>query len=287
MRGLAEFVMRGRREAVMVSVLAAALPMFFWLSAAVVGLVTLRRGVREGFVVMLWALLPAALAAYFGEIMPAAALVGIAAVAWVLRLTVSWPWAMCVAAVLGLVFGGALLTLGRGYLGQVEKLFAELVAGIGQQAAQQGGDAVVTLSAPGASEIAGMFGLILSATLVICLIIARWWQAALYNPGGFRAEFHALRLERGQVLGLLLAAFGLGALGEGYRLWVWMPLVPLLFAGIGLVHALVAARGRGGWLGLFYAALLVLAPLKQVVVVLAAADGFIDIRGRWLKKPGG
>ena len=57
--------------------------------------------------------------------------------------------------------------------------------------------------------------------------------------------------------------------------------------GIALVHALAAARGRGGWLGLFYAALLVLAPLKQFIVVLAAMDSWLDIRGRWLKKPGG
>ena len=286
MRALAEYVMRGRREALLVSTMAVALPMFFWLGAAVVGLVTLRKGVREGVFVMLWALLPAAAVAYFGEIMPVAALLGITAVAWVLRLTVSWPWALCASSLLGLVLGGGLLTIGRGYLAQVEKLFADLVAGIGQQAAQKGAE-TVALTPPGASDIAGMFGLILAMTLVVCLIIARWWQAALYNPGGFRTEFHALRLDRVQALALLLLAFGFGAMGEGFRLWAWMPLVPLLFAGIALVHALAAARGRGGWLGLFYAALLVLAPLKQFVVVLAAMDSLIDIRGRWLKKPGG
>jgi len=286
MRALAEYVMRGRREALLVSTMAVALPMFFWLGAAVVGLVTLRKGVREGVFVMLWALLPAAAVAYFGEIMPVAALLGITAVAWVLRLTVSWPWALCASSLLGLVLGGGLLTIGRGYLAQVEKLFADLVAGIGQQAAQKGAE-TVALTPPGASDIAGMFGLILAMTLAVCLIIARWWQAALYNPGGFRAEFHALRLDRVQALALLLLAFGFGAMGEGFRLWAWMPLVPLLFAGIALVHALAAARGRGGWLGLFYAALLVLAPLKQFVVVLAAMDSLIDIRGRWLKKPGG
>jgi len=278
--------MRGRREALLVSTIAVALPMFFWLGAAVVGLVTLRRGVREGAFVMLWALLPALVAAYFGEIMPAAALLGITAVAWALRLTVSWPWALCTASMLGLLLGGGLLTVGRSYVAQVEKLFADVVASLTQQAAQQGNEAVLALAPPVATDIAGMFGLILSVTLVICLVIARWWQAALYNPGGFRTEFHALRLERTQVLGLLLLAFGLGALGEGFRLWAWLPLVPLLFAGIGLVHAAAAARGRAGMLGFFYAALLVLAPVKQFVVVLAAVDGLIDIRGRWLRKPG-
>ena len=48
MRALAEYVMRGRREALLVSTMAVVLPMFFWLGAAVVGLVTLRKGVREG-----------------------------------------------------------------------------------------------------------------------------------------------------------------------------------------------------------------------------------------------
>jgi hypothetical protein len=99
MRALAEYVMRGRREATLVSTMAVVLPMFFWLGAAVVGLVTLRKGVREGAFVMLWALLPAAVVAYFGEIMPVAALLGITVVAGVLRLTVSWSvWSRCARA---------------------------------------------------------------------------------------------------------------------------------------------------------------------------------------------
>ena len=286
MRALAEFVMRGRREALLVAVTATMLPMFFWLGAAVIGLVTLRKGVREGVLVMLWTLLPAVAAAYFGELMPLATLLGITAVAWVLRLTVSWPWTLCSASVLGVLFGGGLITVGNGYLASVEKLFAELVNSIAQQATV---DAPVhaMLKVPGASDIAGMFGLILAVTLVLGLILARWWQAMLYNAGGFRTEFHALRLDRRQVLGLLLLAFGFVALGEGFRIWVWMPLVPLVFAGIGLVHALVAARGLGAWLGFFYAALLLFAPFKQFLVVLAAMDSLLDIRGRWLKKPGG
>ena len=40
MRALAEFVMRGRREALLVAVTATMLPMFFWLGAAVIGLVS-------------------------------------------------------------------------------------------------------------------------------------------------------------------------------------------------------------------------------------------------------
>lgn len=182
MRGLAEYVMRGRREALLVSVVATVVPMFFWLGAAVVGLVTLRKGPREGALVMLWALLPAAVAAWFGEIMPAATLLGLMLAAWVLRVTVSWPWALCSAASLGLLLGGGLITVGRGYLANVEQLFAELMKGIAGQATV---DAPVhaMLKAPTAGDIAGMFGLILAVTVVLALIVARWWQAMLYNAG--------------------------------------------------------------------------------------------------------
>lgn len=285
MRALAQYVMRGRREALLVAVAAATVPMFFWLSAAVIGLVTLRKGVREGGLILLWALLPTIVAAYFGEIMPMAALLGVTAAAWVLRLTVSWPWALCSASVVGLMLGGGMITVGRGYVAGVEKLFAELMRDIAQQATV---DAPVhaLLKVPSAGDIAGMFGVVLAVAVVLGLILARWWQATLYNAGGFRQEFHALRLERRQVLGLLLVAFGFVALGEGFRFWVWMPLVPLMFAGIGLVHALLAQRGMGMWLGFFYAALLLFAPLKQFLVVLAAMDSWIDIRGWASRKPG-
>ena len=285
MRALAEFVMRGRREAVLTAVIATMVPMFFWLGTAVVGLVTLRKGAREGALVLMWALLPASVAAYFGEIMPLAALLGTMVVAWVLRLTASWPWTLCSASALGLLLGGGLITVGRGYLAHVEKLFAEVVNGIAQQATV---DAPVhaMLKVPSAGDIAGMFGLILAVVLVLGLIFARWWQAVLFNAGGFRAEFHALRLERRQVLGLLLLAFAFAALGDDFRLWIWMPLVPLVFAGVGLVHALLAQRGMSAWLGFFYAALLLFAPLKQFLVVLAAMDGWIDMRGWAGRKPG-
>ena len=34
------------------------------------------------------------------------------------------------------------------------------------------------------------------ASLILTLLLARWWQSALFNPGGFRKEFYALRLPR-------------------------------------------------------------------------------------------
>lgn len=283
MRVLAEYAMRGRREAVLLAVGGAAIPMFFWVGAAVVGLVTLRRGARDGFVVMLWAALPALVLAWFGEIMPLAALAGTALLAWLLRLTASWPWTLCGAALLGLVLSAGLHLGGGEYLAEVEKMFVTLFEGVAREARDPA--AAAALRAPTAVEIAGMFGVMHSATLVICVALARWWQALLYNPGGLRAELHALRLGGAQVIGLLGAAALLYRLGPGFQVWAWMPLVPLVVAGMGLVHALAAGRAGAGWLGLMYAALLVLPPVKHLLVVLAAVDGWLDLRRRLVRPP--
>lgn len=285
MRGLAEYVMRGRREALLVALIAAAVPMLFWISAVVIGLVTLRRGASDGFTVMLWAALPTFVHAWYGDPMPLAALFGTAVSASVLRLTVSWPWALCTTTALGLLLSGGLYTVGRAYLANVEAIVAAFYESISKQATDPA--AASALRVPTTEEIAGMFGLVHGLTLVICLVLSRWWQALLYNPGGFRTEFHALRLHPVQALGLVVLAVGLNALGPGFRIWAWIALVPLLFAGIGLMHALLADRAGSGWLGLFYAALLILPPVRQLLIVLAALDGWIDLRARLRRPPRG
>src|SRR5690625_6133709 len=65
MRALAGFVMRGREQAVLVAALSTATLLLSWLGAAVVALVTLRKGTRAGLQVLLWALLPAVLITHF------------------------------------------------------------------------------------------------------------------------------------------------------------------------------------------------------------------------------
>ncbi len=58
MRALAQYVMRGRMQAVIVAAVATGSVLFAWLGAAVVALVTLRKGTNQGLYVLFWALLP-------------------------------------------------------------------------------------------------------------------------------------------------------------------------------------------------------------------------------------
>jgi hypothetical protein len=276
MRALAGFVMRGRREALLVAVVASVVPMFFWVGSAAVGLFTLRRGGTEGGFVALWALLPCLVLARFGEVVPAAAMIGIWLVAMVLRATRSWALTLLAASAIGLVFGLGLLGAGGAYLEAVRTIAEGFIAEVGKRS----GDPAVAaqLQAPDTQQIASIFGFMLALTLVGCTVLARWWQSALFNPGGFREEFHAIRF--GSVPGLALVGAGasLYLQGPAMQIWAQILMLPLLVAGIGLVHALVARRRVGGMLGLLYAALLLAPPVKYVVMGLAAVDAVANLR---------
>lgn len=287
MRAVAEYVMRGRSQALWVSVLGASTWMFAWLSAAVLALVTLRRGATEGGYLLAWAILPAGfLLATFGDAGPLGLILGTTALALVLRATVSWPLALCAGSLVGVITGLMLLWAGANYLQQLAGFFAELFASFQSQLERQGGEAI-TLTPPGVVTIAGLLGLMNTVSSISCLLLARWWQATLYNPGGFREEFHALRLSP-RISGLLVVLMVMiGTVGLEYRPWAVLFAVPLCIAGLGLVHARAAQRGQGGfYLTLFYLLWIFLEPVKVIVMGLAALDSWFDFRSRWRGKSG-
>ena len=117
MKGLAEFVMRGRFQALLVTVVGSGSLMFCWISAAVVALVILRKGVGAGAWLLFWGLLPAGTLAYVvGDGGPLALLLGTALLALVLRVTVSLPTTVLARVAVGGVTGLAIMAFGGAYL---------------------------------------------------------------------------------------------------------------------------------------------------------------------------
>jgi hypothetical protein len=286
MKGLAAFVMRGRFQALLVTVASSGSLLFCWIGAAVVALVTLRKGPGPGAWLLLWGLLPAGALAYMvGDSGPLALLVGTALLAGVLRVTVNLPLAVLASVAVGALTGLGVMALGGAYLEQVVDYFGEFLAGLEQQLSQ-GGQQVV-LTRPDATQVAGMMGAGSAMTAVLCLLLGRYWQAALYNPGGFGSEFRALYYPPAVSMVLALLAIGLSSLGASYRTWALICLIPLSFAGIALVHARVAYRGQGvGWLVGFYVAWLFFDPVKLLVLFAAIADSWMNFRQRWSAKQG-
>ena len=278
--------MRGRWQALLVIVPGAGSLLFCWISAAALALVTLRRGAGAGSWLFMWALLPAGVLVYaLGDAGPLALLVGTMALALVLRTTVSLPAAVLTAAGVGVVTGLALMAFSGTYLDQMVAYFSEFLSSMEQEMAK-GGQAM-EFPRPVAAQIAGMLGAGTAMLSVLCLLLARYWQAALYNPGGFGAEFRALYYPATVSSVLVLVALVLYGLGMQYRTWMVSCLIPLTFAGLALIHTRSALRGRGkGWLTWFYIAWLIFDPIKLLVVLFAIADSWLNFRQRWSTGPG-
>lgn len=278
MRALAEYVMKGRAEAVIAAAFATGTVLFAWVGAAVIALVTLRKGSSQGSQVLLWAMLPAVVMAAMGDTGPVTTLLGVMLAAIVLRSTTSWPWALVAAVTSGIVTALLLLTFGRGYLEEILRLLSDALA---QLQSQNSASTPLQLVQPTVMQVAGLLGLSNAFTVVMCLILARWWQALLYNPGGFSAEFHGLRLPPQLSIALLLVGLLLSTLGSDYRLLAVIFALPFMFAGFALVHGLAARKQLStNVLIMFYIVWLLFAPVKALLLIAAIIDSWINFRGR-------
>ncbi|OLF56264.1 hypothetical protein [Pseudomonas chlororaphis] len=288
MRALAEFIMRGRMQATLVVAGCAALPLLYWLGAAAGSLVLLRRGLSDALGVLVLGLLPALFWwLYSADPRALMVLLGSSGLALVLRASESWNRVLLVSIALGLVFAGV---LGVAYRPQIEMLSQELVkilplalGDLYQQLSVEERARLASLIAP---VLTGLIAALLQIVSVLSLIVGRYWQALLYNPGGFGREFRAIRLPLGLAM-LLLACMLLGP-NFGPQMAMLTPLcsVPLVFAGLALIHGLVA-QGRLArfWLvGLYVTLLLFMQLIYPLLVVLAIVDSLIDFRGRFAPK---
>lgn len=289
MRALAEYIMRGRMQATLVVVGSAAMPLLFWLSAAAGSLVLLRRGANDAIGILAWAMLPTLVWWYFGEPRTLLVLGGALGLALFLRAGWSWNRILLCSVVLGLVYGLILGAVFRepieAMAGELKKLLPTMLDGVHQQMSVDERARLEGLITP---VLIGLMASLLQIVSLLSLILGRYWQAALYNPGGFGREFRALRLSLPQAL-LLLAGMLIGP-NLGPEMGMLTPLcsVPLLVAGVALVHGLVEKGGLGRfWLvGLYVTLLVVMHLIYPLLVVLALVDSLFDFRGRLARKSG-
>jgi hypothetical protein len=269
--------MRGRLQAVGSVVGLAFLPMGHWLSAALVALVLLRRGANDGVVLLLLATLPlVGIYGTSGDPGPLIGLMGVACLASVLRSTQAWPQTLAAAVLVSALGSLVFEQLVGADLDVLVKWYLELAnkeASVGSASAAQ--------EALGRQVIMGLFAMGQAYAMIGFLVLARWWQSQLYNPGGLRQEFHQLRLPVPIAATLVLLLVVCVALGTPQAIrWVPLLTVPLVMAAIGWVHWLVGIKGFSGhWLGGFYVILIVMYQfVSPLLASLALMDSWFDLR---------
>ncbi|WP_137804230.1 hypothetical protein [Pseudomonas sp. G(2018)] len=288
MRALAEFIMRGRMQATLVVAGCAALPLLYWLGAAAGCLVLLRRGLKDALGVLALGLLPALIWWLYSDD-PRALLVllGSASLALVLRASESWNRVLLVSIAMGVVFS---VVLGMAFGPQIEMLAQALIkvmpSLLGEVYQRMSVDEQARFASLIAPILTGLIAALLQIVSVLSLIVGRYWQALLYNPGGFGREFRAVRIPLGPAMLLLAGMVVTPNLGVQMSMLVPLCSVPLVFAGLALIHGLVAQKrlARFWLVGLYVTLLLFMQLIYPLLVVLAIVDSLIDFRGRLVSK---
>lgn len=288
MRLLAEFIMRGRMQAVWMALLGSWIPL---LSQTTLSLITLRKGWQEGLFITFVACIPAVLGVAIGDVGISMVVATICvylithATAVLHRALASWPITlminMLICILLASLFAMNDAQVKQELLSFAEKLRADPDAA---NSAALESQALIKAEISGLSRmtILGAVTFMFQLASLPALIAARWMQAMLYNPGGFRTEFHSIRLNKS--VSLICIAGYVAALNFGpeAQFWTMAFATPLVIAGFGLIHNLIA-RAKLGTPAIiaFYVGFLILRPISvALVIIISATDAFIDYRNK-------
>ncbi len=280
----ASYIMRGRRQAVIVGLLFTILPLFGWVSNVIVSLVTLRKGAKEGAIVLLWIILPAVVVASLGNRL--IILYGIIGgslftyvLALVLRQTQSWKAVLTASLLIGLFA----VLLVHAWIPNITEVWVNQFGHYALMVKNQFNVVVDTARLQFFAKFATGFQVaFITLSGLINLILARGFQSMLYNPGQLRPELKTVRLSLWEVL--ILLVIGLLSFLGIVMAQDAISVVGLIFilAGLSVVHALADLRNVANkWIFLFYVLLVVFFPyVAAALVIFAVVDSVFNLRYR-------
>jgi len=291
------FIMAGRMQAaifvIVSTLLSLGLPPMIVFCNAAIALITLRKGWQQGII---YALIATATLIAFSALRNQGPLNGLLAglinwlpivvVASVLAITNSWAKTLQLILLVGIVsvmvfhlFNPDAAAFWKNVLEPVKPLLKS-----GYDFSDTKIDELINKVS---QWMTGTFAAALTLLSIISLIIARNWQAILYNPGGFGEEFRQIKLGKQLAIGLLIG-IALAVLTNNQMITelIMLALAIFMFQGLSLAHAVVKQREmHTGWLVALYISLFLL--MIQVIVLLATfglIDNFVDFRQRYSSK---
>jgi len=293
---LAAYIMKGRMQAILVASTLALLSLPFppvsIVSSATVALVTLRRGGREGLYILVCACLAAGLLSALLQIgYQFALLYGLVlwAPVWVVSIILREGRQLAIAIEIAVVLGMVGVIGFYLYQPQPVQFWREVLAVMIQPMLQANPDAPVEMVKQSAETFAHfMTGAIAAGTvygMLFGLFLARWWQAALFNPGGFREEYLGLRGHKALAIGTVLIAAVAGLAGGTLAELCWNLLVLLFvlytFVGAAVLHATFAVmKGSRFMVPFLYVTLLIIPHIMALIAIIGLCDSWLDLRNK-------
>lgn len=278
------------------AVLSLLLPPVSIVSSAAVALITLRRGANEGLYVLICACLSSAILGFFLFNSVQVALL-FALVLWlpvwvisiVLREGKHLSVAVEIAVLLGIlgVIGCYL------YVDEPGRIWFSILSQMIEPIIAEGTDVPIEDIKKSVQLFSRfMTGGISAGTvygLLFGLFMARWWQSALYNPGGFRREYLSLRVHPPMaivsIVVVTMAWFMSGIVSEICWNISILFVVLYTFVGTAILHASFSEVKLKRFMVPFLYITLVLVPhMIAIVVVVGLVDVWLDLRSKILKK---
>lgn len=289
MRILADFIMRGRTQAIIVASTLALLSLKFppisVFSSAAVALVTLRHGAIEGMYILFGASLAAALLGFFVIDNYQFALLYALLLwlpVWVISIILREGRQLSLAVEIAVFIG--ILGVAGFYLYEPEP--AAMWAGLLEQMVQQTNAPIKDVKGwidNFSHYMTGMFAAGTVFSLLFGLFLGRWWQSLLFNPGGFKQEYLALSTGRNLAIGSLIilatAYFAAGTLSE-----IAWNITILLFAlytviGTSVLHVVFSRTKMSRFaVPLFYVTLVLVPQVLPPVAIVGLIDAWLDLR---------
>lgn len=294
MQFLAAYIMKGRLQAMTVAATLALLSLPFppasIVSSAAVALVTLRRGAGEGLYVLLCACAAAAvISALLGIGYQFALLYGVVlwTPVWLIAIVLREGRHLAVAIEIAVVLGVVGVLGFYLYQPQPAQVWGQLLAVMIQPMLDANPDVPAEQIKQSAQFFAHFMTGAVAAGMVYGLLfglfLARWWQALLYNPGGFRAEFLALKGHKQLALASLAVLAVAGLSGGAIAEFCWNVVVVLFvlytFIGTAVLHASFSVmKGARFMVPLLYLTLLLIPHVMVAIALCGLTDTWLDLR---------
>ena len=261
--------------------------------STLMALVILRLGIYSSAPIFVTLILISVYFAKEGNIIPLSCVIGTGVLALILRVTRSLSSVLVLAPWVVIIWVLMLSQFAEPYLEKllfhVKEVFSEFENQLLENAElnnnkQATNKLISQLPELSGNYLLGNIALIQMILSLMSLFFARGLQSRLYNPEGWRKEFHQLRFTRIGLLTLLFGILGCTSLVE-FQYWTWLFALPLLVSGVAIVHSCAKIKKLNGqWLIGFYIILIIFAPLIPILILLVMIDHWIDVRGRLQQK---